>query len=85
MSHKKSSSIENRYFFAYFPFAEINCLNYNNQLFGADNKDRENPSLDKIKREIIHEIFEDANRFFEEDLILSQMQSLEKKTHTLIM
>jgi|688.fasta_scaffold1048947_1 hypothetical protein len=66
-----SSSIENRYFFAYFPFAEINCLNYNNQLFGHDNKDRENPSIDKIKKEIIHEISVDVHRFFEEDLILN--------------
>lgn len=79
-----SSSIENRYFFAYFPFAEINCLNYNNQLFRAHNKDRENPSSDKIKKEIIHEIFEDARRFFEEDQDLIRMQGWGKKKHTLI-
>jgi len=78
-----SSSIENRYFFAYFPFAEINCLNYNNQLFGAHNKDRENLSSDKIKKEIIHEIFEDAHQFFEEDLSLIRRQGLGRKKHTL--
>ena len=38
-----------------------------------------------IKKEIIHEIFEGAHRFFEEDLTPIQTQGLEKKKHTLIM